>query len=97
MITDHDECRLLFEFDQVLLQRGAGVSAHVPARTSRPVRDEWSRDGASVTRLECKLFEVSAVSFPAFDGAVISGVLSAHPQLTVEDAARRLNLILKAW
>jgi HK97 family phage prohead protease len=62
-----------------------------------PVRDEWSRDRSSVVRAEVKLYEVSAVSFPAFDGAVIAGVRSAHPSLTVEAAERRLNLLLKSW
>jgi HK97 family phage prohead protease len=57
-----------------------------------PIRDQWSTDRQTVTRLEARLHEVSAVSFPAYDGAVIAGVRSHHV-LTVEQARRRLDLL----
>lgn len=40
----------------------------------RPVRDRWNQDRSMVERLEARLDEVSAVSFPAYDGALIAGV-----------------------
>jgi HK97 family phage prohead protease len=62
-----------------------------------PVRDVWSRDRGSVTRAEVKLHEVSAVSFPAYAGALIAGVRSVPVPLSVELARRRLQLLtLKA-
>lgn len=44
-----------------------------------PVRDSWDRDAdvPHVRRLEAKLFEVSLVSVPAYDGASILAVRSA--------------------
>ncbi len=43
----------------------------------RPVKDVWNRDRSMVERTEAALDEVSAVSFPAYDTALISGVRSA--------------------
>jgi HK97 family phage prohead protease len=61
----------------------------------RPVRDRWSADRSAVTRLEARLDEVSAVAFPAYDGALIAGVRSdLPPRLSVELARRRLQLAL---
>lgn len=39
-----------------------------------PVRDRWDRDHAVVERVEVKLHEVSAVCFPAYQGARISAL-----------------------
>jgi len=40
----------------------------------RPIRDVWNRDRSMVERTEVRLDEVSAVSFPAYEGALIAGV-----------------------
>jgi len=40
----------------------------------RPVRDRWNADRSMVERTEARLDEVSAVAFPAYDGALIAGV-----------------------
>ncbi len=40
----------------------------------RPVRDSWNKDRSHVERTEAGLDEVSAVAFPAYDGALIAGV-----------------------
>lgn len=42
----------------------------------RPVRDKWNNDRSMVERTEARLDEVSAVAFPAYDGALIAGVRS---------------------
>jgi HK97 family phage prohead protease len=42
-----------------------------------PISDNWSRDGRSRTVTEAKLLEVSLVSWPAYSGAVVTGVRSA--------------------
>lgn len=39
-----------------------------------PVRDRWAADRSTVERLEVKLFEVSAVAFPAYESATILAV-----------------------
>lgn len=62
-----------------------------------PSRDVWSRDRSAVTRTEVRLHEVSAVSFPAYESALISGVREAAPTLSVDAARRRLDLITKTW
>ena len=59
----------------------------------QPVRDEWSRDRSSVTRLEAKLPEVSVVSFPAYEGAGITGVRTAYDPAAL--ARARLTLLLE--
>ena len=61
----------------------------------QPVRDRRERDrvnGDLVTRLEAKLIEVSAVNFPAYEGALIGGVRSelSIPRAVAE---RRLKLL----
>jgi len=61
-----------------------------------PLRDHWSTDRSEVERLEAKLVEVSAVAFPAYDGAVITGVRADSRSLPVEDAERRLGLITRS-
>lgn len=48
-------------------------------------------------RTEVSLREVSLVGFPAFEGAVVAGVRSAHPFLSTDLARRRLELLLKSW
>lgn len=59
-----------------------------------PLRDDWSRDRSSVTRVEARLREVSAVNFPAYEDALISGVRAATgPSLSSDVAARRLALL----
>ena len=45
-----------------------------------PVRDEWTADRSAVTRLEVKLFEISAVAFPAYQDARITAVRNNTPQ-----------------
>lgn len=58
-----------------------------------PVRDQWSQDRSSVVRVEARLHEVSAVSFPAYEGALIAGVRSVPQTLSTELAAKRLRLL----
>ena len=48
----------------------------------RPVKDVWNRDRSMVERTEARLDEVSAVSFPAYDGALIAGVRTAATDLS---------------
>ncbi|MBK7048234.1 MAG: HK97 family phage prohead protease [bacterium] len=48
----------------------------------RPVKDVWNRDRSMVERTEARLDEVSAVSFPAYDGALIAGVRTAVTDLS---------------
>jgi HK97 family phage prohead protease len=43
----------------------------------RPIQQKRSKDGTMVERTEAGLDEVSAVTFPAYDGAVIAGVRAA--------------------
>ena len=54
-----------------------------------PGKDRESRDGL-VERLEVKLREVSVLAFPAYEGAVVSGVRS---QFSDEELERILNAI----
>jgi HK97 family phage prohead protease len=61
-----------------------------------PVRERRESD-RTVTRLEASLREVSLVHSPAYADALVGGVRSASAPLTTELAARRLELILKAW
>lgn len=60
----------------------------------RPIRDVWTPGRKSVVRTEVRLDEVSAVTFGAYSGAVISGVRSATEQFVIPAgvAARRLAL-----
>lgn len=48
----------------------------------RPVKDVWNRARSMVERTEARLDEVSAVSFPAYDGALIAGVRTAATDLS---------------
>lgn len=59
----------------------------------RPIRDRWTADRSAVERLEVRLDEVSAVSFPAYDEALIAGVRSGLPTISREAAERRLALL----
>ncbi|MCK8673281.1 HK97 family phage prohead protease [Rhodococcus sp. HM1] len=60
----------------------------------QPIRDLWSNDRRSVTRTEVKLVEVSAVSFPAFEGAQILGVRQRNPRIIdADNVSRRLRLL----
>jgi HK97 family phage prohead protease len=63
----------------------------------RMVRDQWSRDRTERTVLEVALHEVSAVSFPAYDGAVIAGVRTSIPRIPVDAAKARLELLERAY
>ena len=56
------------------------------------IRDR--RDGDVVVRVEAALWEVSAVNFPAYEGAVIAGVRSQHtiPRAVAERRLRLLEL-----
>jgi HK97 family phage prohead protease len=58
-----------------------------------PVRDNWSPKKDRVERLEVKLREVSAVSFPAYTEALIAGVRSQTPLIPADVARRRLILL----
>lgn len=58
-----------------------------------PIRDQWSPDRQSVVRVEARLHEVSAVSFPAYEGALIAGVRSLPETISVELARKRLQLL----
>lgn len=62
----------------------------------RPVRERTEHDG-TVVRLEAALNEVSLVDSPAYADALVAGVRSAVPRLSVDIAARRLTLILNTW
>ncbi|WP_050656583.1 HK97 family phage prohead protease [Rhodococcus sp. 311R] len=55
------------------------------------IRENRARDG-SRTILEARLIEVSAVTFPAYADALISGVRHIQ-QVSPEQAARRLELL----
>lgn len=59
----------------------------------RPIRDRWTIDRSEVERLEVRLDEVSAVAFPAYDGALIASVRSDLPSISHEAAARRLAIL----
>ncbi|MCB1041139.1 MAG: HK97 family phage prohead protease [Acidimicrobiales bacterium] len=59
----------------------------------RPIRDRWSATRSEVERLEVRLDEVSAVAFPAYEGALIASVRTSGPTIPHEVAARRLALI----
>jgi Escherichia/Staphylococcus phage prohead protease len=66
----------------------------------RPVEggDRWNRERSMVERIEVRLDEVSAVSFPAYEGAAIAGVRTEETEplfLTAEMAQRRLALLLR--
>lgn len=61
----------------------------------RPVRHR--REGDVTVRTEAALREVSLVGLPAYAGAEVQGVRSASTSVSVDIAARRLDLILKAW
>jgi HK97 family phage prohead protease len=62
-----------------------------------PVRDRWNTQRTAVERLEAKLHEVSAVPWPAYEGARIMAVRADlapfGPYLPVDLARRRLALI----
>lgn len=59
----------------------------------RPIRDRWTADRSEVERLEVRLDEVSAVAFPAYDGALISSVRFDLPTISRETAERRLAIL----
>ncbi|MFE0132051.1 HK97 family phage prohead protease [Streptomyces sp. NPDC059037] len=79
--------------DALTLVRDGAVDAF--SVSFRPVRDR--RDGDVIERVEAALIEVSLVGLPAYPGAVVAGVRSAHPTLSVDAARRRLDLIIKSW
>lgn len=61
-----------------------------------PVRDRWNTGRTLVERVEAKLAEVSAVSFPAYAGAAIVGVRQQDvPPLALAAARARLATVLK--
>lgn len=59
----------------------------------RPIRDRWTIDRSEVERLEVRLDEVSAVAFPAYDGALIATVRSDLPTISRDVAERRLAIL----
>jgi HK97 family phage prohead protease len=59
-----------------------------------PIRDAWNATRDAVDRLEVKLYEVSVVSIPAFEGALIAGVRSADIPRSVPTALLRRRLAL---
>ena len=52
----------------------------------RPIRDRWNADRSLVERIEAALPEVSAVTFPAYATATISGVRAEETQHLDPDA-----------
>ena len=50
-----------------------------------PIRDEWSRDRSSVERVEARLWEVSLVTIPAYEDALVSSVRSDSDPEVVEE------------
>ena len=60
----------------------------------QPVQDRWNTDRSTVDRLEVRLREISAVSFPAYAGAAIAGVRSFDGRYLAADVAlKRLELL----
>ncbi|MFD2028962.1 HK97 family phage prohead protease [Promicromonospora aerolata] len=55
------------------------------------------QDGNVVVRTEVALREVSLVAFPAYPDALVAGIRSATRTLSVDLAARRLDLLLRSW
>jgi HK97 family phage prohead protease len=62
-----------------------------------PVRDQWSRDRRSVTRIEAALRELSLTAFPAISGALVAGVRTKSRSLSGEAAARRYRLLERTF
>jgi len=60
-----------------------------------PIRER--REAGVTVRTEASLREVSLVHSPAYSGALVAGVRSANPRLSVELARRRLALIDKDY
>jgi HK97 family phage prohead protease len=60
-----------------------------------PAGDRWSSDRQSVERTEVKLYEVSAVAFPAYETALIGGVRSACAAPHLLAAMTRLHELRK--
>src|SRR5262249_12902254 len=58
-----------------------------------PIRDQWTRAGRAVTRVEASLRELSLTAFPAISGAVVAGVRAETRFLSGETAARRLAIL----
>lgn len=60
-----------------------------------PINDKWSADKSLVERLEVKLHEVSAVAFPAYDGARIKALRSDPEYIAgrLDLMRRRLDLL----
>lgn len=52
----------------------------------RPIRDNWNAERSMVERIEAALPEVSAVAFPAYQSALISGVRAEETQHLDDDA-----------
>jgi HK97 family phage prohead protease len=57
----------------------------------RPMRDEWSTDNRSVTRVEAALHEVSVVAFPAYENALVAGVRHDELRIPMDDATAILR------
>jgi uncharacterized protein len=55
-----------------------------------PIEDRWTPDSTAVERLEVKLREISAVSFPAFEAARITALRSGSPLMTTTQARQSL-------
>jgi HK97 family phage prohead protease len=61
----------------------------------RPLR-QVTRDGV-IVRTEASLREVSLVGMPAYSGALVGGVRSDTPQLSVDMARKRLSILLNSF
>jgi HK97 family phage prohead protease len=59
----------------------------------RPLGDEWNRDRTEVVRQRAQLHEVSLVTFPAYQDALVAGVRAGIRSVSPEDAARRFALL----
>ena len=55
-----------------------------------PIEHRWTPDSSAVERLEVKLREISAVSFPAYETARITALRTGEPILTITECRRRL-------
>lgn len=75
------------------LVRDGALSGLSVSFAAIPTGEKWSRDRSSVVRSEVRLREISAVAIGAYENALITAVRAAVPPLTVELAARHLQLL----
>ncbi|WP_172652324.1 HK97 family phage prohead protease [Rhodococcus opacus] len=61
----------------------------------RPIRDR--QDKGVLVRTEASLTEVSLVANPAYSGALVGGIRSDTPLITVDRARKRFELLLESF